>query len=76
MPEIIFVTLKVISGYKTKTYTKNNYSETKEPLLLASTWNGQLPTDNCRVREKEIHFTSHLLAGEGATIGSYFKICL
>jgi len=47
-PGIPFVTLKVVSGYKRENQNKNNYSEAKVPLLLLSTWNGQLPRD-CRV---------------------------
>jgi len=43
MARILFVTIKVISGYQRKAQNKNNYSETKETLLLASTRNGQLP---------------------------------
>jgi hypothetical protein len=57
-PEIPFVTLKVISGYKTETQNKNNYSETKETFLLVSKWNKQLPRD-CRVgREDPVYLPS------------------
>jgi len=51
MPEILFVTLKVISGHKRKAQNENNYSETKKTLLIVSTRKGHLPT-NCRVGRK------------------------
>jgi len=49
MPEIPFVTLNIISGYKKKkTNKENNYSKTNKTLLM-TTWNSQLQTD-CQVR--------------------------
>jgi len=34
MPEIPFVTLKVIFGYRRKTQNENNYSETRNKLMF------------------------------------------
>jgi hypothetical protein len=72
-PRIPFVTLKVISHYQRKVQNKNNYSETKETLLLASTRNGHLPR-GCPVGTAHTQCIFHLVSEEGVTTGDYLKI--